>query len=85
MMYLENMFTARRLLEAEARTQEFGQRVRKSNMGMCTVTNPEVPLEERLRTLRHVLSLWEGDEFQTLNVTRQVPALMALLNITEKS
>jgi hypothetical protein len=79
MSELEIQLVERRRINDHAVRDAHNDKARRSNMLLCTATDPENPFEMRLEAFRSALEVWRGDNFGTLNVERQCPALLAIL------
>jgi hypothetical protein len=80
-MQTQGNFTERRRADDQAHREEHGNKTRRSNMLMCTATNPDLSLEMRLDAFKSALEIWRGDTFQTENIERQCPAFLANLRM----
>jgi len=65
-----------------SRIQELANRQRISCIALCTATNPEAPLSDRLEATRTALAQWQVDSIDHGNVVRQIPELVKLLETT---
>jgi len=62
-----------------ARIQELADRSRRSVLALCTATNPDATLSDRLASTRTALNQWQPGSVRYINVVQQVPELVALL------
>jgi hypothetical protein len=80
-MQMQNPLMERRRADDQAFREAHGNKVRRSNMLMCTATNPDLSFEMRLEAFKTALEIWQGDEFGTKNIERQCPAFLAILRM----
>lgn len=62
-----------------SKIQEISDRSRRSVLALCGATNPDATLSDRLACARTALNQWEPGSFQYINVVKQVPELVSLL------
>jgi hypothetical protein len=81
MIFMNLNFLEGRRASDTAHVETYNNRVRLSNLLMCTATDPDGSIEVRLDAFKRALAVWQGDEFATKNVERQCPMLLAILRM----
>jgi hypothetical protein len=74
-------FSEGRRASDTARMNTHNNRVRISNLLMCTATDPDGNIEVRLDAFKRALAVWQGDALMTPNIERQCPMLLTILRM----
>lgn len=82
---LERMLTGQRLTEMNDLRNRLNANIRKVNMAMCTATNPEYPMDQRIAAFNQAVSLCERDSFRLNELKRQCPEFADLINESESA